>query len=84
MVGTEISVTDDDSLPMVTTLTLTPASISESDDAGTTDVAENKTTVTASLEPCLKYGYHGDGVDGANITSVFGRLPYEFQHHPDH
>ncbi len=49
VMGAEISVTDDDSLPMVT-LTLTPASISESDDVGTTDVAENKTTVTALLD----------------------------------
>ena len=46
--GTDFKITDDDAAPTVT-LALTPASIAESDDTGTSNVAENRSTVTASL-----------------------------------
>ena len=46
---TTVTITDDDDAPTVT-LSLTPASIRESDNTSTNGVVENRTAVTASLD----------------------------------
>ena len=46
---TTVKITDDDATPTVT-LALSPTSIAEADDGGTSGVAEHRTTVTATLD----------------------------------
>ena len=57
-----VDVSDDD-LPTVE-LMLSPTAVAESDDAGTTDVNEARSVVTARVARAAGDGVHGDGVGG--------------------
>ena len=65
--GTALKITDDETAPRVS-LSLSRDTIRETDDAGTTNVEEHKTTVTASLD-------HGSSASTTVTISVESSLP---------